>query len=380
MKRKVLFVMDGMKIGGVENALIPVLNRLDFEQFDVDLMILHENTELLDKVNQNVRIYHYENQIGEQKSIGFYFWYALFSISRLLPFAKLKHHFSQQLQHSVMRSRCHSLLPQRYDCVIAYKQGEAENCVAFSIPAKEKIAFYHHGSIIDDELHRKTYSHFQKIVAVSNGVEQMLREQYPQFAEKMMTIQNYVDCDAIIEKAKAYVPDVDKSKKIICSVGRLCEEKRFDRAIDTAAILKQKGIAFQWFIIGEGDSRASLEQQIRELALDNYVILTGSMKNPIPYVNACDVYVQTSDAESYGLAIQEALVLGKPVVSTKTIGGELLIQNKRNGYLSEDCAEDIAAGMAWCLKEHPYQLGTARTFDEIDFNTRNKWKSLLSEV
>ena len=150
MKRKVLFVMDGMKIGGVENALISVLNRFDYECFDVDLLILHERTELLDKVNQNVGIYHYENQVGKQKTIGFYFWYVLFSISRFLPFTKLKQYFSQKLQHSVMRSRCHSLLPQGYDCVIAYKQGEAENCVAFSIPAKEKIAFYHHGSIIDD--------------------------------------------------------------------------------------------------------------------------------------------------------------------------------------------------------------------------------------
>ena len=100
----------------------------------------------------------------------------------------------------------------------------------------------------------------------------------------------------------------------------------------------------------------------------------------MPYVNACDVYVQTSDAESYGLAIQEALVLGKPVVSTKTIGGELLIQHKGNGYLSADCAEDIAAGIIWS-RSHSEYLRTQTGFEHygaIDSETTQQWVNLLS--
>lgn len=377
-KKYILFVMDGMKIGGVENALILVLDRFDYDNYEVDLLLLHEDLELLDKIHPNVKVYHYEQNRKVPVTISFIVWYFLFTMGRVLRLDKIKSIFSVRMQHCGMRNRCNCILPRRYDCAIAYKQGEAENCVAYCISAGRKIAFYHHGSIIDDKLHQKTYARYNKIVAVSNGVEEMLRMRYPRYAEKVITIQNYVDFDGVVRRAKEYCPDIKSDRKIICSVGRLCEDKRFDRAIEVATLLKKRSFSFIWYIIGDGELRSSLEQMIVDNGLQNCVVLTGSMKNPLPYVKACDVYVQTSDAESYGLAIQEAMNLNKPVVSTKTIGGSYLINNFGGGMLVDQNPYDIADVIESSFKNQN-SFGEKEQLDDIDINLDVKWKELLNE-
>lgn len=379
-KKQILFVMDGLKIGGVESSLAAVLQRIDYQRFDVDLLLLHNHMGMEAQIHPNVTILNYELESKHTNSPAFVVRYFFFRLLTILHLKASANKAAKAMQHCSQRSRCKKLLPKTYDTVIAYKQGEAEEFAAFCIEAKKKIAFYHHGSLTDEWLHESTFAYFDKIAAVSVGVQSMLQTRYPSFAGKIVVIPNYIDAETIVKRAEEYSADVPRDCTLLCSVGRLCREKRFDRVIDTAYILRENGVRFCWFIIGDGEEWAALSNQIAQKQLSDSVILTGAMPNPLPYVKQCDIYVQTSDAESYGLAIQEALVLGKPVVSTKTIGGELLIQHKGNGYLSADSVEDISAGIAWCLENHPYQLGAEHTFDEIDSNTQKRWDYLFSEV
>ena len=101
------------------------------------------------------------------------------------------------------------------------------------------------------------------------------------------------------------------------------------------------------------------------------------LENPLPYVALSDVYIQTSDVESYGLSIQEALVLGKPVVSTKTIGGEMLLKDRTGCILAEHDGKSVADGMISCLN------GTSDIKNDLfyskDAQIKTLWDNLIKQ-
>ena len=72
--------------------------------------------------------------------------------------------------------------------------------------------------------------------------------------------------------------------------------------------------------------------------------MLGMQKNPYPMIRQADLYVSVSITESYGLAVQESLILGVPVVAVKNPG---IIESldTRFGVLTDNSAEDIACAV-----------------------------------
>ena len=78
---------------------------------------------------------------------------------------------------------------------------------------------------------------------------------------------------------------------------------------DLQLIVKEKNIDFGWYFVGDGPERTKLENKITEYGLMNNIIITGMQENPYSYIGACDIYVQPSYEESFGLTIKEAQIL-----------------------------------------------------------------------
>ena len=72
-----------------------------------------------------------------------------------------------------------------------------------------------------------------------------------------------------------------------------------------------------------------------ELGLQNDVAFLGFEENPYPYLKQSDIFVSTSLSEGLSYVICEALVLGIPVVATKTSGGMELLEDGKYGILAE---------------------------------------------
>ena len=121
----------------------------------------------------------------------------------------------------------------------------------------------------------------------------------------------------------------------LLSIGRLYPQKNYQLAIDAAKIIKDKGIYFKWYIIGEGVLRESLEKQINNLSLQDNIILLGLRSNPYPYIKQCDIIVQSSLFEGKSIAIDEAKILCKPIVATNYPTVYDVITDKKNGLISE---------------------------------------------
>lgn len=105
-----------------------------------------------------------------------------------------------------------------------------------------------------------------------------------------------------------------------------------DQLLELSARLKR--IAdFRWFIVGDGPQREELERQCRRLGLEQTVLFTGQMENPYPLLKKADAFVLLSRYEGMPVTIEEAKILGIPVIATAVGGIPEQIREGVNGRL-----------------------------------------------
>lgn len=125
-------------------------------------------------------------------------------------------------------------------------------------------------------------------------------------------------------------------EKLICAVGRLNKQKRFDILIDAFASIADKIPEHRMVIFGEGELRTELEEKIASLSLEERISLPGTDSQAVKVVNRADVFVLSSDLEGMPNVLMEAMAMGVPCVSTRCdMGPEELIENEKNGILVE---------------------------------------------
>lgn len=111
-------------------------------------------------------------------------------------------------------------------------------------------------------------------------------------------------------------PPVRASERFLLGVGRLSQQKRWDRLIDALPGVAERET--QLVILGEGEQRPALESQIATLGLRSRVDLPGYAPDPQPALARAAALVLTSDFEGVPGVLQEALALGTPVIATES--------------------------------------------------------------
>lgn len=149
---------------------------------------------------------------------------------------------------------------------------------------------------------------------------------------------------------KLTVPE--KREKLICAVGRLNEQKRFDILIDAFASIAEKIPEHRMIIFGEGDLRKELEERVASYSLEERIFLPGTDPEAVKVVNHADVFVLSSDLEGMPNVLMEAMAMGVPCVSTRCdMGPEELIENEKNGLLVDvGSTQQIAQAMFGIIK------------------------------
>lgn len=210
---------------------------------------------------------------------------------------------------------------KHYDTAIAYSEGWPAILVGKMICAN-KLVWIHNdyafeGARGGDKI--TDFSKFNKICCVSKATEKSFKKIYPQFMDKTVTIYNLVNSDFIIEQSKEYVDDklFDTSWFTIISVGRICAQKQFYLIPDIAKELKSSGLVFRWYILGGGNEIEVnlLQSNILKCSVSDCVIMLGERVNPYKYLKKADLFVLTSLYESYPTVINEARILGIPIVA-----------------------------------------------------------------
>lgn len=334
MKKQVLFVIPHLNGGGAEKVLIDILNNFDYEKYDVDLLILFQEGIYIKDVPKNIKINYL---IKKFKKINRIPW-------------RIKKIFYIYSKIFGMKNIYNLIIKKKYDFEIAFLEGVATKFISSSWNKESKKISWVHADLLNNHWTKMFYKHleeemevykkFNTIICVSEDTKKNFIERFKIF-NNIDVIYNPIDIKKIKEKA---VLDMDLyvgNVFTICSVGRLVNEKGFDRLINVAKMLIEEGVVINVQIIGEGQDRIKLEKLIKETELTEFVELTGFNDNPYKYIKNCDLFVCGSRSEGFSLVVAEALILNKPIVSTRCAGPVEILNDGEFGIICENSKQGL---------------------------------------
>ena len=376
MKKKLLFVIDSLGIGGAEKSLITLLNCIDYSRFDVDLQLFSRGGAFEKYVPKNINILPNIDYLSYCSKSLVSTINPKYIISRLyyslkLRFNKTASHPDKAMMFWKSTKKSFQKQIKQYDVAIAYSQGVPTFYVIDKVSANRKIAWVNASLLINGktlDYNNKYYNKYNNIVAVSPTAKDVLNEKFKDLRHKFTIIADIIDPNTINQMASEFVSDLrnrDNQVKIL-TVARLNNKhKGYDIALDVAKILNKRGVNFVWYAVGEGGFRAEMESFIIENDLTDKFILLGAKGNPYPYFKTCDLYVQTSRHEGFGLSIAEARIMNKPVVTTEFDAVWNQMINGKNGIVVPIDATAVADAIQ-DLIEHPEKMAAISDYQRTE--------------
>ncbi len=373
MKKKILFIIPNLKSGGAEKSLVTLLQLFDYERFDVSLFLFRKEGVFLEFVPPEVRIItagdYFDYFDGDAKR-AFSFFLKKFRFDlifyRCLYARSLKNKDSYKQETSLWKylKKSINIPAEHFDCIIGYLEGTA-NWLACDMQAEKKIGYLHSylpktGS--DKKNFIQMIKGFDDFVAVSDKVLSSLNELAPDYS-RFHKIQNIVSPSFAFSLSDQKT-EIKKSGLTILTVGRMFFEKGIDIAVDACKILVDRGYEFKWYHIGTGAEKPNITKQIAEYKLEDSFILLGEKANPYPYFKLCDIYVQPSRSEGWGITVTEAKIFNRPIVVTRFPSVYEQILHEKNGLICDIDAESVASAVERLIN---------------DENLRNRLSQSLSE-
>ena len=141
---------------------------------------------------------------------------------------------------------------------------------------------------------------------------------------------------------RSMLPD-DFTGKILIHVGRLAEAKDHKTLLGTMRLLRKHGHGVALFLVGDGELRPAIEQQIADLDLKQHVRMLGMRTDVDRLLLGADMFVMSSQREGLPMVLMEAMSCGLPVVSTDVGGIAEIIRNHETGLLIEPKRSDLLA-------------------------------------
>ncbi|MBM7604646.1 glycosyltransferase involved in cell wall biosynthesis [Metabacillus crassostreae] len=372
MKKKLLFVIDSLTIGGAEKSLISLLNLIDSSIYEIDLLLIKRGGDLEKYVPSYINILpvpRYFSSIENKFTFENLYYRIKTSLNlRVNNYKKNVLHSEQVVFKSI--SRIISPLNKMYDVAIAYSQGMPTYLVANKVKASKKLAWIntdYANTLYDKELDYKSYSKIDKIIAVSEHTKSSVSQLREEYKNKVDLVLDIVDPKMIDKMSREEdAKEFDNSLVIILTVGRLVTAKGYEKAIEVAKLLKHEGYTFKWFSIGEGPERKKLQKLIEDYELQDYFIFLGKKVNPYIYMRNCDIYVQTSIKEGFGLTVSEAKILKRPIVCTSFPTAKEIIQNEVDGLIVDHDIESIYNGVKKYLDEKSFKEKVMKKLDSTE--------------
>lgn len=344
--KKILFYTTFLtQGGGIEVVTVRYINKFIENGYKVDLYIDYDMGEenIREKeIDKRVKITYLKSEkiskliyklrtLGKEKKIYNIFLYILILASDFI----------------VWKKEVKKIEKENYDATISFFQFLPSYITKVKGP---KHMIFLHGSVKQYfEGIRKYFKNsffnkinrFDYICTVSEEMRIQLKEIFPNLTNKQVTIYNPIDFETI--ESKAYKREnltLDEEKLLnssyICSVGRLDEgQKDFNTLINAYANLKgENKISEKLVLVGDGPDREKLENLVKKLNLENYIIFLGKKSNPYIWMKNSKAFILSSKYEGLPTVLIEALILDVPSVSSNCLTGPVeILENGKYGEL-----------------------------------------------
>lgn len=396
MKKKILFMVINMNIGGTEKALLTMLSEIDKEKYDVTVLMLEEYGGFLNDIPEwvNIQYLNYYKDIKdiinkplhitalEQLKIGkinnFIKYLYLYLLSKI-----------NKERTSIFKYILNNYpdIEEEYDLAVAYA-GPMEFISYFvvnKIKAKKKVQWIHFDITkigLNYNFAKKIYSKFDKVFVVSEQAKEKVVVNIPSLKDKVEVFYNIVS-QKLVRKIAEDESFTDRFDGIrILTVGRLSKEKGQYMTIPVLEKLKSDGYNIRWYCIGDGNYKSECERLIKEYNLEDEYILLGSKTNPYPYMKDCDIYVQPSLHEGYCITLAEAKCFENPIVATDFTGAREQLIESGCGLVSDISEDGLYSKIKEILENNELRDNIKSNFKKYNVDTSkeiNKLYKIINE-
>lgn len=323
-KKRIIIFSYNLDFGGIEKSLVTLLKNFDYNRYDIKLVLEEKKGVFLSEIPKDVVVSEYKTSNSKNILIR-----KVINFSKRLVFCFKNYN--------------------KYDASICYATYSMPGAKLSLKSSKNSIMFIHSNykyiyknNVCDVKkfFYDRNINKFRHIIFVSNEARRDLIDIIPEIKKNSQVINNLVDYDDIIKKSNLECDyKIDKNKKNILFVGRLEEDsKRITRIINVARKIDDSN--YEFLILGDGPDKDMYENLIKKYNLDN-VKLLGSKSNPYSYMKQADIIILTSEYEGFPVVYNEAIVLGKPIISTVDVSDDSISINNRFGIISKKNSEGI---------------------------------------
>lgn len=318
--KKLLFAAVDMNVGGIETALLTLLNYLAEKNYEITLVLEKKQGTFLQNLNDKIKVLEYNPNNNKivilRKMIN--------SIKRVKFMLKYKNKFDFAASFATYSNM--SSFVARTASTNNALWGHADYLELFNHDKERVKTFF-------NNLH---YDEFKNIVFVSKKAKETFLEIYPNSKDKVIVCNNIIDYKKIESLANEKIEE-KKNVYTFVNVGRHDEkQKRLTRIIEASKRLKQEDYNFEVWFIGEGEDTNIYKELVKKYKLEECIKFVGSKKNPYPYMNLADSIILSSDYEGYPVVFVEAFVLNKPIITTNISDALNDIQDKYGIVTSKD--------------------------------------------
>ena len=395
MKKRILFVMHYLELGGAETSLIGLLNAIDYSRYDIDLFLYSHRGEMMRLLPQEVNLLpeitlyaQIERPIKAVLKDGYF----RMVIARLWAKIKTKwylcHHTAIEsaagLQYTA--DEVVPILPAinpsvEYDLAVSFLC--PHNVVKDKVKAIKKACWIHTDySSIDINVKQELpiWSSFDYIVSISDDVTKSFKQVFPSLEHKIVKIENILSPLFVRKRADEFNATTDLSHYygtshnavLLLTIGRFSHPKNLVSVpFICRRIIELLGKPVFWFIIGYGSEEELIRRRIVECGMEKQVIILGKKDNPYPYIKACDIYVQPSLYEGKSVTVREAQILCKPVIVTNYPTAPSQINHGNDGIIVPMDNEKCADGIARLIQDNELQKDIISYLQERDFGNES---------
>ncbi len=339
MKKKILFCIFDLNGGGAEKVLVNLLKQINPAKYEITVLALFGVGPNVAGLPSYVKF----------KCIFRHQFRGLTTLMKLL---------SPRMLHRLF-------IKDKYDIEIAYLETSPTRIISAApegvrkacwvhIEEKDKYTFsstYRNYSEMLD-----CYNRYDHIAFVSKKAMDLFSINHPEIDVEKSVIYNVNVDDEIIEKGDEPITESLPDCINICSIGRLCEQKGYDRLLNVVYRLNSDGLkdAFHLYILGKGEQYDMLSSYMREHNLSN-VTLMGFQSNPYKYVSKMDLFVCSSYREGFSTAVTESIILNVPVITTDVSGMDEILLDGEYGLIVPNDTDALYNGLKDLIM-HPQKI------------------------
>lgn len=347
-KQKILFIIPSLEEGGAEKVLVNLLNKFDYQRFEVDLCVVEKRGIYFGEIPPQVKVITlFNNQLVCKVFNGLHIRFNFNLLYKWIANRKIKSRYDIGI----------SFLDSAYTDILFFLKDKISRNISWvhsSYQTYQNFSKFYTGAY-KKRIIANRYSRLDSIVFVSNDSKKEFEEIFGHFPS-MEVIYNMIDAKGVKEKAEDPLAEpFDSTVTNIIALGVLLPVKGYDKLIRAAKLLMDDGIRFKIRILGNGDLENELKNLVKDLDLINEVELSGFHYNPFPYLKQSDIFVMTSVSEGLPTALCEAMILGLPAVVTDCSGCREIVGNGEFGLMTSQTDSGIYSGLKEVISDQEKQ-------------------------